>query len=166
MNAAFLTAIFALCNRARGTQFFNWFGSTTEGRLAATFLMALCSVPMNFLDMNLTIGFVMLAWLLLYGWTIPAWDAYWSAAIGSDSKHSRAWGVATMTLRQGLLLPYYAFLAWLARDWSHLIYASSILLMGAVYWLSSKLTPGVNTIRNAELVNGAIMGITRWAIGV
>lgn len=162
----FLTVIFSLLNRARGTQFFSWFSSTTEGRLAATFLMALCSIPVDFNDMNMTLELAMAAWALLFVWTIPAWDAYWSAAIGSDPNHSRMWGVAMMTLRQGLLLPYYGFLAWLAYDWSHLIYAGSILLMGGVYWLSSKLTPGVNTIRNAELANGAVMGITRWAIGL
>lgn len=157
-----VAGVFAAMNRARGSQFYDLLGSTTEGRLLSTLVMALTAVlPVTGIGhIAHALEMVSAAWLLLYLWTVPGWDAYWGAAIGSGSTHSKLWGVGMMTLRMTTLLPYYALLAYLAGDWWRMAYGASFLLMGAVYAFWGAVTPGANVIRNPELTNGAIMGIT------
>lgn len=158
-----IALVFAIMNRARGSQFFSLTDSTTEGRLLSTFLMtASALVPFTgFGNPEHQIEVVAAAWALLYVWTVPGWDAYWSAAIGNDPSHSKLWGIGMMTLRQGgLLLPYYAFLSGLTGDWHHMAYAASTLLCGAVYAFWGAVNKTSAVIEYAELTNGAIMGLT------
>ena len=164
----FFVVVFSIMNRARGSRIFNLVKSTTEGRLAS---MAVCALATT-LVLALTssalpiplyqIFFVL--WGLLYGWTVPAWDAYWGAAIGSNSPHSKAWGIGMMTLRNLLLLPFYGFVTYLSGDWSHLIFSASILLMGLVYYVWGLVIKDGAVIQDSELTNGAIIGMTTWAI--
>jgi hypothetical protein len=156
---------FALLNRARGSRLFDLVDSTTEGRMAAMFFMALLTVIHYMPIAPHAVYMAFLAdFVLLYFWCMWRWDAYWSAAIGSDITHSRLWGVLAMTARQGLILPFYAFVSW-QSGWVAPWWGLSFLLMGVTYTISSKLSPGVSVIRNAEFANGAIMGLTVWMLG-
>lgn len=160
----FYSVLFAIFNRARGSQLFGLTSSTTAGRLVSTLGMALAtSCPMAADTWHDKAEILGGCWLLLFFWSVWRWDAYWSAAIGSDPLHSRFWGVMAMTVRQSLILPFYAFVAGFNAT-PHPFYALSFLLMGVTYTLSSVITPGKNTIRNVELINGAIMGATVWLI--
>ena len=170
MNIIFALAfifIFAVLNRARGSGFDNFFTSTTITRLLSMGLMSGLST-LRFLPLDLKDAAILfsaqLALLML--WAVPAWDSLWGAAIGSGSTHSKLWGTAMMTLRQALILPYYAFLiGWTHMPLWHAAYSATFLLMGVTYYLSGRFTPGTNVIRNPELANGAIIGVTTWLIG-
>ena len=128
--------------------------------------MALVTIVPKFpVDTNMSLKYFVGAWVLLYGWMILKWDIYWGAAIGNDPKRSKLWGVAMMTLRDCLLLPFYAYCAWLSGDWFNMIYGVSILLMGAVYAFWGVETPNDGGgIQNSELTNGLIMGVTTHLI--
>lgn len=158
--------VFSAMNRVRGGGFGDFPNSTTAGRLLATFVMALSMIVPKFpADTELSRQHFLAMWLLLYGWTILKWDIYWGAAIGNDPKHSKLWGATMMTLRNLLLLPFYAYCAWLSGDWFNLAYSASILLMGAVYVFWGDVTPNDGGgIQNSELTNGFIMGVTSHLI--
>lgn len=157
--------MFCFLNRMRGSQIYGLVNSTTEGRMVSMFFMTVLTV-LRYMPVDHTAVYMafLIDFVLLYFWCMWRWDAYWSAAIGSDVMHSRLWGVGMMTLRQSLILPFYAFISW-QTGWVAPCWSLSFLLMGVVYTISSKLTPGVNTIRNAEFANGAIMGATVWMLG-
>lgn len=156
---------FGVLNRARGSQFFSLFSSTTEGRLLSSFLMAALTVlRYTPVDGDAALMAILIDFGLIYFWSIWGWDAYWSAAIGQDPNHTRLWGVLMMTARQALILPFYAFVSW-QNGWAHPFFAASFLLMGVTYYIFSKLTR-MAAIQNAELANGAIMGATTWLLGI
>lgn len=151
-------AAFAILNRARGTQLFNATSSTVIGRLVSTLGMSLLTAATASHEPILFATFLAWTWASLMLWCTPAWDAYWSAAIGHDPANSRLWGLTAMTLRMTLAVPSIVGLAYLSAQPFHSIYASGILLMGLPYYLAGYLNPK-NPIGMAEPMVGAILGL-------
>lgn len=159
---------YAFLNRARGSKLFGYTNSTTVARMVSmsgmAFLTTFRYLPGTALEfVELFSG--CLALLML--WCAPAWDSYWSAAIGNEPLQNRLSGTLKMSVRMSLILLYYAFVVWFtgAPIW-HMVYATSFLLMGITYYFSGLYTPGVNVIRNPELANGGIIGAITFLIGI
>lgn len=153
-----LIPFYALLNRARGTKLFNLVNSTVIGRLLSTMLMAvsasLAVIPETLLMLEV-FGWL---WASLMLWCTPAWDKYWSAAIGHDPDHSRLWGLAMMTLRMTLGAPAIIGLAFIINKPLHAYYALGTLFMGLPYYVFGYLRPQ-KPIDYSEPVVGAILGL-------
>lgn len=158
----------AFCNRVRGSQAFGLVSSTTIGRLLASFGIASATMLISYPFFTSNVFFFCTSLFLftaLDAWTIPAWDAYWSAELGSDKNHSKIWGLAYMTLRMALIIPAPVILAvGMDKPWQSL-YATLFLLMGLPYIFWGAFLPRFfNSLRDSailfsEFTVGAIIGI-------
>lgn len=161
-NGFLLVIAFAVLNRARGSRLFELTSSTGVSRIVATFLMAAATTSLVFPDRML---FVMpWVWVSLLVWCTPAWDAYWSAEIGDDPKHSRLWGLGMMTLRMALVMPCLTGLAVLSGHTDRALFANGALLLGLPYYLLGFIVPVGYVIFASELTVGAILGALVFAI--
>lgn len=152
---------FAILNRARGSQLFGYTDSTVIGRLVAALGMAISVYILSLFDGISNIhAVIVFFWTIgaLMFWMVPRWDAYWSAEIGNDPKHSRLWGLATMTLRMLLAAPCIIGLAYLSEHIDKAWLALATAFLAVPYLIFGYLTPGANVIRNSELAAGAILG--------
>lgn len=161
--------LFGLLNRARGSHLYGLTGSTSVSRVIPMFLMALMATfahgtaPEYFISL-------LIYFILLYAWSVPAWDAYWGAELGLGSTHSRLWGLGKMSVRMALIVPFYLFLSW-QHHWEDWYFSASFLLMSLSYYLLSfvvaKPIPPATTkaVEYAELINGAVIGATILLIG-
>ncbi len=158
-------AAFALLNRARGTRIFNLTSSTVAGRMVAMMGMAILTVIRHTPEPEDVALALVIYFLLLMLWASPAWDEYWAAEIGTPP-HSKKWGVAMMTLRMSLILPFYAFIA-LQDGWDNGWMSMSWVLLSLTYLVSGFMYKHTNNtvIAAPELVNGAIIGATVWLMG-
>src|SRR5262245_52176304 len=93
MTALIVALLFAFLNRARGSRLYGLTDSTALARLVSTHFMgviagtlALQQDPGNPAHMA---AVTLWTWGTLMLWCTPAWDAYWSAAIGNDPAHGR-----------------------------------------------------------------------------
>lgn len=147
-----LMIAFGFLNRARGSRLFNYCNSTVFTRLVATFGMGLCV-----LAASASYAAALWAWASLMLWCTPAWDKYWSEAIGNSQTHSRLYGLMQMTIRQLLILPCFFGLEYItgASYWLSL----PALLLGLPYYLSGFLGSSY-VITYAEYGVGAIIGLT------
>jgi hypothetical protein len=139
----------SLLNRARGTQLYSFTTSTTIGRLVSMGVMA-AAVALAAWHIVL----FPVVWALLMLWCIPAWDAYWSAEIG-DSTHSKAWGCAMMFVRQLLILPAFAAVAYVCGgNYAYCAIAGLLWLPYLIFGIVKKDNP----IAYSEFTNGALIG--------
>lgn len=146
----------AICNRARGSGIYDHVESTTLTRLIATFGMAFSTALWC---QNILLVTVWL-WASLMLWCVPAWDAYWSAAIGNDPKHTRLWGLNAMTLRQCLGIPALAGFCYLVggNPW----FIAFPVLYGLPYYIWGHVISqqnAVGPITYAEYTVGLLWGV-------
>lgn len=155
----FVIPLFAVLNRARGSQFFELLKSTVEGRLVSMGGMAFGASLSMWPNYTRTLEMFIFSWAALMLWCTPAWDAYWSAAIGNEKTRSRLWGLGAMTLRMTLILPYFISLAYFMGG--TYLYALGALTLGSPYYIAGyvyKKAP----IMVAEYSVGAIIGIITY----
>ena len=151
MFSLVLIPVCSIMNRARGTQFFNLAGGTVAGRvLAMEFIaaqVAICS------------GNILLfpaVWVLMMLWCSFAWDAYWGAEIG-ESPHTKLWGCTMMFLRQLLILPAFAVVAYFGHsNWLYCAVGGGLWLPYYLYGLTDPAT----AIGKSEYTIGALIGLT------
>lgn len=143
---------FSILNRARGTKLFGLTNSTTIGRLVATFGMAM-AVALS--DVPNALYTLPVAWLTLFLWTLPAWDAYWSAEIGNDPLHSKFWGLWHMALRMILAAPCILGLAYIEHGSYYWALGTPLL---ALPYLVFGLFKTQYTVPCSEYTVGAMLG--------
>ncbi len=152
MQHLFIVVGFSILNRARGSRFWDRFGSTAFSRALAAFLMAAISFQ----------GFLASVWLWLSLWAAftPRWDEYWSAELG-DRPHPKLWGLALMAARMSLFSIPLAGFTYLTDG----VYWPSLLtpIMAVPYLLAGVFAKD-NPIEPAEYTNGAILGVLVWLI--
>lgn len=185
-----IIALFAILNRARGTQFFSLLGSTAEGRILATLFMSLIA-SLGYLD-NAAQAAQMLVflWASLMFWCVFAWDKYWGAATGQNSGaamaavsfvpvdkimskifpitaamtpnsfRQRLWGLVAMCLRQSLAAPAIIALSLITGHPEDMWFAALTPLLGVWYFIFGYLWQ-VEAITLAELAVGGSLG---WLI--
>ena len=151
-----LIPIFSVANRARGSRAFNLVNSTVAGRLVGMGAIAVATSMLFIPDsIKMLEAFVsVFAGMML--WATPAWDAYWSAQIGNDPHHSKAWGCGKMFLRQLLILPAFLSVAYLSGvNYAYCSIAATLwlpyLIYGAIYKPMS--------IEYSEYTIGAMIGL-------
>ncbi len=158
MHLAIFMISFAFFNCARGRRFFDLVSSTVEGRLIAMTGMA-ATVALYYLsEPVLSFEIFSIALITLMLWCTPAWDAYWSAAIGNDPENSRLWGLAAMSGRMLLAIPCIAGLAWITGHDDRSWLVGGTPLMGLPYYIFGYMKLGKYTIAASELAVGAILG--------
>jgi hypothetical protein len=174
--SAYLILMAAL-NRARGSRLFNLTTSTTIGRLSSTGGMAIATALLA--DNPIIIPIL---WTGLFLWTLPAWDKYWSAAIGNPTDMAatsfapvdwimaklwpspkpgiqlRLWGTIAMGLRGALLFPLFAILGFMRYPAAFLI-GLATLLQGVPYLISGIPSDKSYSIPFAETLWGACLGL-------
>jgi hypothetical protein len=189
--AALRIVLIALLNRARGSKLSGLTTSTVLGRVVCTLAMAIsaaCAITATFKSC------VLWLWFSLMIWCTPAWDNYWSAAIGNltdvnkksfapvdwlmkkipyfsllyaaagTNRQLRLWGLAAMTLRQLLVVPAVAGYAIMIGRPERAIYAVAALLMGLPYYACGYLCKK-NPIAYSELSSGFILGAMLVGVG-
>jgi hypothetical protein len=183
-----LILIFSILNRARGSQFFGLLDSTTEGRLIATFLMAVAAAIASLGDYFDMAEIILWTWAGLILWCVFGWDEYWGAAIGSTFNPNKAtfapvdwlmklqpwfapvyqatagdvrrrlWGAMAMGLRQSLAIPCLVGLGYLTGHAEHGWYAAGTLLFGFIYLAAGYAAGLVYAVPVAEYGVGAAFG--------
>lgn len=151
--------LFAVLNRARGSQLGGLISSTGICHIIIPLLMALMVV--------VDIKSLIITWGLLIFWCVFAWDRYWELAGGVQvnstgckpidwilSKMSigntRLEGIVGMGLRQGLfLLPVLLYLG----KWKLILIP---FLFGLPYYMFSFISP--NFVMYSEVLIGAVLG--------
>lgn len=144
----------ALMNRMRGSQFWNLLPSTTLGRILAMLGIATATVA---LTGNI---YMFGVWPLLYGWTVLAWDAYWSAEIGHDKAHGKLWGFGMMAWRMSLLSPAILYAAYIAGG--NYWWALATPLLALPYFILGSLARRMPALKDpipaSEYAVGALLG--------
>lgn len=148
---------YAFLNRCRGTHFFNRLDSTFDSRLLATVFMAMFVAFYEFSSPGTMSVIMLYSWVMLMLWCTPAWDKYWSAAIGHDPKHCRLWGLGMMTLRMTLAMPFLIGIAFLSGHPDNVVYAAGAMTLGFPYYFWGYAAPK-NPVGMAEYTVGAILG--------
>jgi hypothetical protein len=181
MTPVLIAIAFAAFNRARGTRFWDVLPSTVVGRLLATMLMA-----SSVFAITGVLWVLPATWAALMLWCTPAWDNYWSAAIGNPTNISkpafapvdwimrrlslpvvtgfqlRLWGAVAMGLRQSLAIPAIVITAVAAGHPINALNGLATLSFGFLYMAAGYL-PNRYSIAAAEYATGAALGLILFA---
>lgn len=145
--------LFFLCgffNVARGERLFGLTKSTLISRLVS--MSGIAGICFIFSE-NAIVFPIALAGLML--WCSPAWDKYWSAAIGNEADLSRLWGVAMMGIRGMYIYPLFIALGLIGYPLANAIGLAS-LLQGIPYFIGGFLKKN-RSIAFAEFVWGVCL---------
>ena len=173
--------LFAILDRARGSKLFDLITSTQVSRIVSTGLMATAVMGISG---NI---YTLLAWPLLFGWSIAGWGVYQGTATGTRSNFTekefapvdwlmskisyfddinratvtdlecRLWGTIAMALRQMLLAPYIVAIG---GTWQVVL----IPLMALPYMAAGYLVKR-DHIMYAEYASGAVLGAICYLAG-
>lgn len=163
LRASAMSAWYALCNRARGSQLYGLTDSTVIGRLASTLGMALSNGLFFNLGSIIQMEIAAWSWASLMLWCTFAWDKFWSAMLGNDPNHSKLWGLGWMALRQSLAVVEVIGGCWLTGNLDRWWLALATPLLAVpyiIYGIVAKKTP----ILDAELTDGAMLGIINYMV--
>ncbi len=168
--------LFSILNRCRGSHFYNLVNSTTLSRILSATLMAIVAsfqtpslIPLIACGLDL--------------WMTPAWDKYWSAAIGNPTDLTakafapvdwimlrlwhwpvqgiqlRLWGTVAMGLRGGLpLYPLFAVLGFAGYPIAF-VTGLATFFQGIPYLIGGIPCDKAYSVPFAEYVWGAVLGL-------
>lgn len=177
INLIAMMVWFSFWNCARGRKLFGLTTSTETGRIVSMTMMAFGNVMLHPLTPdNILIFAASFAMLML--WCSPGWDAYWSVTIGQSTPpvaafapvdyimglppfkwlKGRWWGLAAMTLRMQLILPYFVLNMCLLDHFDRLLYLGSALALALPYFIFGCILPVRYVIPAAEIGVGLLIG--------
>lgn len=172
--------IMAALNRCRGSRFFGYLDSTSEGRILATLGMAVATELLAlFHGMNPSSVAVLFLWVWpsLMFWCVWGWGNYFCVVTGKPpaierefppvdwimgklklplvtNMQCRIWGLIAMTLRQSLAIVPLFGIGLLGHD---PLYSLGASFIGLIYFIAGYAWPR-NPILVAELGTGAWLG--------